>query len=149
MLAEYILLELYPPFGRISENKGKVPFHASMAGTFPLFSTVAARLTIPGMHSLYGVTTSLIVISSKSDTFFERHLPGRLFVPSPPIRHFPSFSSRDIHHELSSNRDNFRSVLIPSNPLIYAEFGTFRHLLLGCITRRKDIEKASCCDVMS
>ena len=32
---------------------------------------------------------------------------------------------------------------------VNAEFGTFRHLLLGCITRRKDIEKALCCDVMS
>lgn len=52
----------------------------------------------------YGVTTSLIVISSKSDTFFERHLPGRHFVPSPPIRHFPSFSGRDFLLEPSSNR---------------------------------------------
>ena len=57
-------------------------------------------------YKKYGVTTFLIVISSKSDKFFERHLPGRLFVPSPPIRHFSSFSSRDIHHELSSNRDD-------------------------------------------
>ncbi len=65
----------------------------------------------------YGVTTSLIVISSKSDTFFERHLPGRLFVPSPPIRHFPSFSSRDIHHELSSNRNDIPIRPHRSKPL--------------------------------
>ena len=117
MLAEYILLELYPPFGRISENKGKVPFHASMAGTFPLFSTVAARLTIPRMHSLYGVTTSLIVISSKSDTFFERHLPGRLFVPSPPIRHFPSRSLRDVTIEPSLSRDEIPIRPHRSKPL--------------------------------
>ena len=97
----------------------------------------------------YGVTRLLIVISSKSIKFFERHLPGRLFVPSPPIRHFSSFSSRDFLLEPSLSRDDFRSVLILSNPLIYAEFRTFQHLSFGCITRRKDIEKASCCDVMS
>ena len=49
-----------------------------------------------------------------------------------------SFSNRHSHGT------TFRSVLISSNPLIYAEFGTFRHLLLGCITRRKGKEKASC-----
>ena len=77
------------------------------------------RPRISGMTCLcaypdfYGVTISLIVISSKSDKFFERHLPGRLFVPSPPIRHFPSFSSRDAPHELPSNRDN-----IPIRPYL-------------------------------
>ena len=73
-------------------------------------------------HTTYGVTKWLIVISSKSDKFFERHLPGRLFVPSPPICHFSSFSSRDFPHELSSNRDEIPIRPHRSNPLDLSGF---------------------------
>ena len=53
------------------------------------------------------MTNWLIVISSKSDKFFERHLPGRLFVPSPPIRYLLSRLLRDFLLKPSLSRDNF------------------------------------------
>ena len=94
-------------------------------------------------HYMCEVTSSLIVFSSKSDSFIERHLPGRLFVPSPTIHHLTSYHLRDFQVEPSSMRGNITIRHPLSNPLIYGTFRTFRNLSIGCITRRQDIEKAS------
>lgn len=82
----------------------------------------------------------MIVISSKSDKFFERHLPQTVF-RSVPIR---SVKSRLFLTVTPPSNHPHRDDTNYPKPLILLNFWTFRCLSLGCITRRKGIKKASC-----
>ena len=66
-----------------------------------------------------------------------------------PLRSVTSFCHlRDVTTRTVTHIGTFsRSVLIIPNPLIYGTFRTFRLNFVGCITRRQDIEKASCRNV--
>ena len=69
---------------------------------------------------------------------------GRLFVPSTSDPSNPVSFSPWRHHRTVTPRDFTKQSASPWN---YWTFGTFRSFSLGCITRRKGIKKASCCDV--
>ncbi len=86
----------------------------------------------------YGVTNWLIVISSKSDKFFERRLPWSAFrsvhLQSVKSRLFFTLTSlRTVTHRDDTN--------YPQALDISGHSGRFGLFLLGIFTRRKDIKK--------